>query len=1051
MRQHLRSLPLTVTQRLWLGLGVIVALFAAANLVSLRATRELDQTLSGLVARADARAAAAYDMKIHLADIRRALADGFERQEPAQRARARAAQAGFESALSRYRESISGDDSRDLAQRAEKGYGTLAARARELDRLIAERARKLGELASHQRTEEALLQAMPNPPVAGRDAAPVAMRSAVSDLRAAFEPGAAPAEWLIKTPPDIARARLEAHRQRVADALSRYRRVASSTAERDWAAMAERWHVQRDELTAAVVGAAQAAQDALARAQRSSNALEALLDERLQPAAKAELTASLEGASATAHRANGLMINGLLLALLLAVLVALATSRAVRAPLHELVASTRRFAEGDFAHRVRIGRRDELSAVASAFNEMAASLQATTVSRGYMESLIRSMGEALLVVSADGSIEMANPAAHDLLGYAAGELQGKPFQDILDHDDASAGTMVAPSRFAARFRARDGSLIPVAVSAVPLQIQPGSRSSVVCVAQDLRERLAAEHDQRQAAVVFDNTREGILLTDANRAIVTVNPAFSEITGFTQEEIQGRPVRLLWAKRHDSAFAESVWRAVHGEGQWQGEVWLRRKDGELCPVWKNISAVRDPAGQIVNYVCVFSDVSEIKDAEQRLDYLVYHDPLTDLPNRSRLSEQLRSAISRGERLGSTVALLYLDLDNFKHVNDTLGHEEGDRLLRSMAARLQVCVRGKDAVARLGGDEFVVLLEDVRDANQAARVAEKILAAMSAPFELSGFELRMRASIGISLWPQHGDSAEALLKAADAAMYRAKSGGRGRYEFFSPDLTEQALQRLTLEHALRDPRLTDQLVLHYQPQFSVRTGGLVGAEALIRWQHPARGLLSPDAFVPHAEEAGLIEAIGDWVLRTACAQARLWLDAGHPPFRMAVNVSAYQIRSDRIVEVVRSALSDARLDPRLLELEVTEGALQTVVEAAEILGRLKAVGVQLALDDFGTGYSALSSLKLLPFDRLKIDRSFIRDLEQDPDDRALARAIIAMGRSLGLEIVAEGVETTSQLAFLRKHGCHEMQGYLFGRPEPAHALEATLRGQHAVHAG
>jgi diguanylate cyclase (GGDEF)-like protein/PAS domain S-box-containing protein len=659
------------------------------------------------------------------------------------------------------------------------------------------------------------------------------------------------------------------------------------------------------------------------------------------------------------------------------------------------------------------------------------------------------MGEALLVVSADGSIEMANPAAHDLLGYEPGELQGKPFATVLDHDEASAASVTAPSRFAARLRGRDGSQIPVAMSAVPLKLNPGSSPSVVCVAQDLRERLAAEQDQRQAAVVFDNTREGILLTDAKRHIVLVNPAVTEITGYAQAEIQGRLARLLWAKRHDSAFADSVWRAVDQEGQWQGEIWLRRKDGELCPVWKNISAVRDTAGQIVNYVCVFSDVSKIKDAEQRLDYLVYHDPLTDLPNRSRLSEQLRAAISRAERLGTSVALLYLDLDNFKHVNDTLGHEEGDRLLRSMAARLQACVRGKDAVARLGGDEFVVLLEDVREANEAARVAEKILNAMSAPFELSGFELRMRASIGISLWPQHGESAEALLKAADAAMYRAKSSGRGRYEFFSPDLTEQALERLTLEHALRDPRLTDQLVLYYQPQFSVKTGGLVGAEALIRWQHPVRGLLPPDAFVPLAEEAGLIEGIGEWVLRTACAQARRWLDAGHPPFRMAINVSAYQIRNERIVEVVRSALGDARLDPRLLELEVTEGALQTVVEAADILGRLKALGVQLALDDFGTGYSALSSLKLLPFDRLKIDRSFIRDLEQDPDDRALARAIIAMGRSLGLEIVAEGVETTSQLAFLRKHGCHEMQGYLFGRPEPAHLLEGTLRGQRAVH--
>jgi diguanylate cyclase (GGDEF)-like protein len=448
---------------------------------------------------------------------------------------------------------------------------------------------------------------------------------------------------------------------------------------------------------------------------------------------------------------------------------------------------------------------------------------------------------------------------------------------------------------------------------------------------------------------------------------------------------------------------------------------------------------------VNHVAVFSDITALKDAEQRLHYLAYHDPLTDLPNRSLLADRLRAAISRGERLGSSVALLYLDLDNFKHVNDTLGHEEGDRLLQSMAARLQACVRGKDSVARLGGDEFIVVLEDVTGgAKEAARVAEKILGAMSAPFDLSGFELRMRASIGISLWPQHGQTGEELLKAADAAMYRAKASGRGKYEFFSPDLTRQALERLTLENALRSPKLQEQLVLHYQPQFSVRNGSIVGVEALIRWQHPARGMLSPQAFVPMAEEAGLIHGIGEWVLRTACAQAGQWIESGHPAVRMAVNVSAYQIRDDRIVGIVEAALEQTGLNPSLLELEVTEGALQTGAEATEILGRLKRLGVRLALDDFGTGYSALSSLKLLPFDRLKIDRSFIRDLEQDPDDRALAVAIIAMGRSLGLEIVAEGVETAAQLAFLRKQGCDEMQGYLLGPPVAARELEATLRG-------
>jgi len=450
-----------------------------------------------------------------------------------------------------------------------------------------------------------------------------------------------------------------------------------------------------------------------------------------------------------------------------------------------------------------------------------------------------------------------------------------------------------------------------------------------------------------------------------------------------------------------------------------------------------------AGAAPAIVCIAQDLRERIEAEERLNYQAYHDPLTELPNRLLLAERLRSALSRAERSGLAVALLYLDLDGFKHVNDTLGHQEGDRLLKAMAGRLQACVRGHDAVARLGGDEFVVLVEDVRDPRQPARVAENIIAALSAPFELGGLELRMRASVGISMGPLHGSTGEQLLKAADAAMYRAKRTGQGRYQFFSEELTQQAMERLTLENALRDPRLHEQLVLHYQPQVSIAHTRTVGVEALIRWQHPTRGLQSPLYFIPVAEETGLIHGIGEWVLRTACAQARAWIDAGYPPIRMAVNISAQQVADDRIVASVQSALRETRLEPSLLELEVTERALQTGAEAIEVLGRLKRLGVQLALDDFGTGYSGLSSLKLLPFDRLKIDRSFVRDLHTDASDRALVRAIIAMARSLKLEVVAEGVETQAQLAFLREHRCDEFQGYLVAAPMNADALVPSLR--------
>jgi diguanylate cyclase (GGDEF)-like protein/PAS domain S-box-containing protein len=562
--------------------------------------------------------------------------------------------------------------------------------------------------------------------------------------------------------------------------------------------------------------------------------------------------------------------------------------------------------------------------------------------------------------------------------------------------------------------------------------------------RDLRERIAADHHQRRAAVVFENTKEGIILTAADRSVVMVNPAFEEISGYLLDDVLRKPTDMLWANRGDAG-SESAWSAVATHAQWQGEMWLRRKDGELRPVWSNISAVRNAAGQVVNYVCVFSDITAIKNAEERLNYLAYHDVLTDLPNRLLLADRMRTALSRAERTGTSVALLYLDLDNFKHVNDTLGHEQGDQLLHAISSRLRSHVRGEDSVARLGGDEFVIILEDVSDPAQPARLAEKLLAAVSEPVGLSGFELRMRASIGISMGPVHGSTSEELLKAADAAMYRAKRGGRGRYEFFSAELTRQALERLTLENAMRDPKFYEQLVLYYQPQIAMASERVVGAEALLRWRHPTRGLLDPHVFIPMAEDAGLIPAIGEWVLHTACRQAKAWLDLGFAPLRIAVNVSAYQIKAGNMEDTVKSALSGSGIAPGLLELEVTEGSLQTGDGAGDILNRLKLLGVRLALDDFGTGYSALSSLKLLPFDRLKVDRSFMHDVQHDRNARALARAIIAMGRSLNLEIIAEGIETEEQLAFLREEGCDEMQGYLLGAPMAAEEMVMELRAQ------
>jgi len=1029
---------LSITQRLWLGLGLLLALFAAAALVSLRATDELDDTLSHLVSDGDARTGAAYEMNINLDGTTRAVDGYLQNPEPAQRERIKAAQAKFERGLANYKGLATEPQSRVIAAQLADAAARYRKQTDEVIRLTDAQTNRIAGYDAHQREAIRLVEQLPKPVFAPRSAPPLQKLNAMQALTEAMLRGLSATDLRS----DDLDQRIEVDDRVFASALTQYRKVADGPVERDWAQLVDRWYARGRQQTTAIAATQAALDKSATRLHTMRRKLDDVLETSVQPAARAELKAAMDRASGTAHHANLLITRGLLLALVLGVLAALAIGRAVKTPLRAVVASSKRLAEGEFSYRVPTAGSDELGELTVAFNDMASKLQATTVSRTYMESVVNSMGEALLVIS-DSAIRTANAAASRLLGNQPGELTGKPLAAILP--DAGVDWSKLPPRFTVDLRAKDGTLIPVSVSAVPMPARAELGPAMVCIARDLRERIAAEHHQRRAAVVFENTKEGIVLTGADRAVVMVNPAFCEITGYELEEVLGKPSDLLWANRHDSASSEAVWAMVQKQGQWQGEIWIRRKDGELRPVWKNISVVHNSAGRIVNYVWVFSDITAIKNAEERLSYLAYHDPLTDLPNRLLLADRMRTALSRAERTGTSVALLYLDLDNFKHVNDTLGHEQGDRLLSAIAARLTTYVRGEDSVARLGGDEFVIILEDVSDPAQPARLAEKVLAAVSEPLQLGGFELRMRASIGISMGPAHGATSEELLKAADAAMYRAKRGGRGRYEFFSEELTRQALERLTLENAMRDPRFYDQLVLLYQPQVAVASARLVGAEALLRWQHPTRGLLDPYVFIPMAEDAGLIPSIGEWALRTACRRARAWLDTGYAPLRMAVNVSAYQINAANLVDTVRSALEESKLDPALLELEVTENALQTGEHAFETLNRLKALGVRLALDDFGTGYSTLSSLKLLPFDRLKIDRAFVRDVQHDANGRGLARAIIAMGRSLSLEIIAEGVETQAQLEFLREEGCDEMQGYLIGVPMSAEEMGMELRAQ------
>ncbi len=556
-----------------------------------------------------------------------------------------------------------------------------------------------------------------------------------------------------------------------------------------------------------------------------------------------------------------------------------------------------------------------------------------------------------------------------------------------------------------------------------------------------RELVLQSERMRLARQVIDHVRDAVIVTDAATRVVDVNPAFTHITGYRPEEVLGGTPAVLKSGLHDAAFYAELWGALKRDGHWQGQIWNRRRDGEIYPTWQSISAVRDGAGRVTHYVSVMADVSELERTRAELAHLAQHDPLTDLPNRLLFQDRLEHALERARREQGMLAVLFLDLDRFKDINDSLGHAAGDRLLQEVAGRLRGAVRREDTVARMGGDEFIILMEGLRHEEDAEHLARKLLAALATPMRIDGGAYYVTTSIGISLYPRDGTDGETLVRNADAAMYRAKARGRNAYDFYTEALTQRAMERVQLETELRQALARGQLSVHYQPLVELASGRLVGAEALLRWRHPELGEVSPERFIPIAEETGLICEIGAWVLREACRQAKAWLDAGLPIGTVAVNVAGPQIQRSDFVATVRQTLAETGLAPEHLELEVTEGFVMGQAESAiGVLEGLSRLGVRLAIDDFGTGYSSLAYLKRLPFDKLKVDKSFVRGLPEDEEDAAIAAAVIALGRALGLTVLAEGVETAAQADYLRYLGCHQAQGWYYGRPVPAQALHA-----------
>ncbi|MBK7051035.1 MAG: EAL domain-containing protein [Rhodoferax sp.] len=563
--------------------------------------------------------------------------------------------------------------------------------------------------------------------------------------------------------------------------------------------------------------------------------------------------------------------------------------------------------------------------------------------------------------------------------------------------------------------------------------------------QDITERKRAESDLRVAATAFES-QEGMIITDADMSILRINRACSEITGYSPLEAIGQTPRMFSSGRHNSTFYQALWASINTTGAWKGEIWNRRKNGEVYPQWANISAVRGPDGAITNYVASFIDISHRKTAEEEINHLAFYDPLTNLPNRRLLIDRLRHALLAGSRSDSAGALFFIDVDNFKTLNDTLGHDKGDMLLDQVARRLSATVREEDTIARLGGDEFVIMMEGLSlialDAAALARVvAEKILEAFKEPYDLQGTPYLCTVSIGIALFNRPTDTVEELLKQADLAMYQAKAAGRNTLRFFDPQMQSVVMARTELETDLREGLRQSQLLLHYQPQVD-DDGRITGAEALVRWQHPVRGMIPPMEFIGLAEETGLILNLGHWVLETACKQLVAWSGkAAMAHLTVAVNVSAHQFRQIDFVEQVLAVLKSTGANPHRLKLELTESLLVSNVD--EVIGKmfaLKARGVGFSLDDFGTGYSSLSYLKRLPLDQLKIDQSFVRDIHVDPNDAAIAKTIVALAHSLGLGVISEGVETAAQRDFLAHAGCHAHQGYFFSRPLAIEGFEA-----------
>ena len=669
-------------------------------------------------------------------------------------------------------------------------------------------------------------------------------------------------------------------------------------------------------------------------------------------------------------------------------------------------------------------------------------------------SIMRNARDGIHILDVDGNIIEASDSFCTMLGYTRDEIIGMnvvQWDALFDRDELKTKLREQFKHqhaviFETRHRCKDSQIIDVEISGLVLELE--GHQVLFNSSRDIGERKWADQQLRIAAIAFDS-QEGIVVTDANMNILRVNSSFTKIAGYEEHEVVGCSPNILRSGRHETSFYDAMWKSINDTGAWQGEIWNRRKNGEIFLEYLTITEVKDQYDQLANYVATFVDVTLRKESVDKIQRLAFYDSLTELPNRALLQERLKLALAASHRSENWGALMFIDMDNFKTLNDTLGHDMGDLLLQQVAERLLSCVRDGDTVARLGGDEFVVMLENLSGqcsvaATFAETIGHKIQVKLNENYQLSIHEYRSTPSIGVTLFNGHVQTTDELLKQADIAMYQAKTSGRNALRFFDPKMQTDINARVTLEKELRLAITENQFMLHYQAQLN-DDEQIIGAEVLIRWQHPLRGFISPAEFIPLAEETGLILIIGLWVLETACKQLKIWQASVHTEhLQLAVNVSSKQFYQTNFVEQVTQVLAEQQINPERLKLELTESLVLDDIEGTIVkMHALRAMGIHFSMDDFGTGYSSLSSLKKLPLNQLKIDQSFVRDITSDEDDAVIVQTIIAMANKLGMEVIAEGVETQAQRLFLKNNDCLLFQGYLFSKPIPVDQFERLLK--------